>query len=207
MISVKQNQEQKRLLEQATSHYQQAVNLAEGYLVNRGLSLQDAEYFRLGVVHQPLVGHEAYEGRLAIPYITPAGVVDLRFRAINHEEPKYLSLPGSETRLYNVNALFKATDWIAVCEGEVDTITLTKLGIPAVGVPGVKNIKSHHYRILADFQRIYVFADGDPAGKEFTKELARKVSGVTPIAIPEGEDVNSLFTKQGSDWFRGKVAA
>lgn len=204
---MKQNQEQKRLLEQATSHYQQAVNLAEGYLVNRGLSLQDAEYFRLGVVHQPLVGHEAYEGRLAIPYITPAGVVDLRFRAINHEEPKYLSLPGSETRLYNVNALFKATDWIAVCEGEVDTITLTKLGIPAVGVPGVKNIKSHHYRILADFQRIYVFADGDPAGKEFTKELARKVSGVTPIAIPEGEDVNSLFTKQGSDWFRGKVAA
>ena len=204
---MKQNQEQKRLLEQATSHYQQAVNLAEGYLVNRGLSLQDAEYFRLGVVHQPLVGHEAYEGRLAIPYITPAGVVDLRFRAINHEEPKYLSLPGSETRLYNVNALFKATDWIAVCEGEIDTITLTKLGIPAVGVPGVKNIKSHHYRILADFQRIYVFADGDPAGKEFTKELARKVSGVTPIAIPEGEDVNSLFTKQGSDWFRGKVAA
>jgi len=204
---VKQNQEQKRLLEQATSHYQQAVNLAEGYLINRGLSLQDAEYFRLGVVHQPLVGHEAYEGRLAIPYITPAGVVDLRFRAINHEEPKYLSLPGSETRLYNVNALFKATDWIAVCEGEIDTITLTKLGIPAVGVPGVKNIKSHHYRILADFQRIYVFADGDPAGKEFTKELARKVSGVTPIAIPEGEDVNSLFTKQGSDWFRGKVAA
>ena len=204
---MKQNQEQKRLLEQATSHYQQAVNLAEGYLVNRGLSLQDAEYFRLGVVHQPLVGHEAYEGRLAIPYITPAGVVDLRFRAINHEEPKYLSLPGSETRLYNVNALFKATDWIAVCEGEIDTITLTKLGIPAVGVPGVKNIKSHHYRILADFQRIYVFADGDPAGKEFTKELARKVSGVTPIAIPEGEDVNSLFTKQGSDWFKGKVAA
>ena len=204
---MKQNQEQKRLLEQATSHYQQAVNLAEGYLVNRGLSLQDAEYFRLGVVHQPLVGHEAYEGRLAIPYITPAGVVDLRFRAINHEEPKYVSLPGSETRLYNVNALFKATDWIAVCEGEIDTITLTKLGIPAVGVPGVKNIKSHHYRILADFQRIYVFADGDPAGKEFTKELARKVSGVTPIAIPEGEDVNSLFTKQGSDWFRGKVAA
>jgi len=204
---VKQNQEQKRLLEQATSHYQQAVNLAEGYLINRGLSLQDAEYFRLGVVHQPLVGHEAYEGRLAIPYITPAGVVDLRFRAINHEEPKYLSLPGSETRLYNVNALFKATDWIAVCEGEIDTITLTKLGIPAVGVPGVKNIKSHHYRILADFQRIYVFADGDPAGKEFTKELARKVSGVTPIAIPEGEDVNSLSTKQGSDWFKGKVAA
>ncbi len=163
--------------------------------------------FRLGVVSEPIVGHEQYEGRLAIPYISPSGVVDIRFRAINHEEPKYLGLPGSETRLYNVCSYFQATDWIAVCEGEIDTITLTKLGIPAVGVPGVKNIKSHHYRILSDFQRIYVFADGDPAGKEFTKDLSRRVSGVIPISIPEGEDVNSLFTKQGSVWFEGKVAA
>lgn len=159
------------------------------------------------MVSQPLVGHEQYEGRLAIPYLTPAGVVDIRFRAIRHEEPKYLGLPGSETRLYNVSAYFDATDWIAVCEGEIDTMTLTKLGIPAVGVPGVKNIKSHHYRILSDFDRIYVFADGDPAGKEFTKDLSKKVSGVISISIPEGEDVNSLFTKLGSEWFQGKVAA
>jgi DNA primase len=204
---VKQNQEQKKLLEQAASYYQNSIHLAEGYLVSRGLSLEDAKTFRLGVVAQPLVGHEQYEGRLTIPYITPAGVVDIRFRAINHEEPKYLGLPGSETRLYNVGAYFKATDWIAVCEGEIDTITLTKIGIPAVGVPGVNNVKSHHYRILQDFDRIYVFADGDQAGREFTKDLARKISGVIPIHIPEGEDVNSLFTKQGSNWFEGKIAA
>ena len=204
---MKQNQEQKKLLEQATSHYQKAIHLAEGYLTSRGLSLEDAEDFRLGVVAQPLVGHEQYEGRLSIPYITPAGVVDIRFRAINHEEPKYLGLPGSETRLYNVGSYFKATDWIAVCEGEIDTITLTKIGIPAVGVPGVNAIKPHHYRILQDFDRIYVFADGDQAGREFTKDLARRISGITPIHIPEGEDVNSILVKQGSDWFQGKVAA
>lgn len=204
---MKQSQEQKKLLELATSHYQKAIHLAENYLASRGLSLEDAQNFRLGVVSEPIVGHEQYEGRLAIPYISPAGVVDIRFRAINHEEPKYLGLPGSETRLYNVCSYFKATDWIAVCEGEIDTITLSKLGIPAVGVPGVKNIKSHHYRILSDFQRIYVFADGDPAGKEFTKDLSRRVPGIIPISIPEGEDVNSLFTKQGSQWFEGKVAA
>lgn len=195
------------MLEQATSHYQRAIHLAEGYLTSRGLSLKDAEDFRLGVVIQPLVGHEQYEGRLSIPYITPAGVVDIRFRAINHEEPKYLGLPGSETRLYNVGAYFKAGDWIAVCEGEIDTITLTKIGIPAVGVPGVNAIKAHHYRILQDFDRIYVFADGDQAGKEFIKDLARRISNVTPVHIPEGEDVNSILVKQGSDWFQGKVAA
>ena len=207
LVFVKQNQEQKRLLEQATSHYQKSINLAEEYLAKRGLSLADAEKFRLGVVNQPLVGHEAYENRLAIPYLTRAGVVDIRFRAIDYSEPKYLGLPGSETRLYNVEAYFQATDWICLCEGEIDTMTLSKLGYPAIGIPGVKNIKSHHYKILSDFDRIYVFADGDTAGRDFAKDLARKVAGVIPITIPDGEDVNSLFIKNGSDWFKGKVAA
>ncbi len=132
---MKQNQEQKKLLEQATSHYQKSINLAEEYLSKRGLSLADAERFRLGVVNQPLVGHEAYLNRLAIPYITRAGVVDIRFRAIDYSEPKYLGLPGSETRLYNVEAYFQATDWICLCEGEIDTMTLSKLGYPAIGIP------------------------------------------------------------------------
>lgn len=144
---------------------------------------------------------------MTIPYITKSGVVDIRFRAIDYSEPKYLGLPGSETRFYNVNAYFEATDWICLCEGEIDTMTLSKLGYPALGVPGVKNIKPHHYKILSDFDRVYVFADGDVAGRDFAKDLARKVSGVIPITIPDNEDVNSLFTKHGEQWFKEKVAA
>jgi len=204
---MKQSQEQRRLLEQASIHYQQDSHLAEQYLASRGLSLADAKRHQLGVVARPVVGHEAYEGRLSIPYLTPAGLVDLRFRAINHEEPKYLSLPNSATRLYNVKAFFEADDWICVCEGEIDTITLTKLGYPAVGIPGVKNIKNHHYRILADFEKIYVFADGDQAGREFAKDLARKLAGTIQILVPENEDVNSMFVKYGSQWFEDRIAA
>lgn len=146
-----------------------------------------------------------FEGRLSIPYITPSGIVDLRFRAINNEEPKYLSLPNSTTRLYNVTSFFEAKDWICVCEGEIDTMTLSKLGYPAVGIPGVKNIKRHYYRILADFDKIYVFADGDTAGKEFAKDLAKKLAGVVQIQLPDGEDVNSMFTKNGSQWFEERI--
>jgi DNA primase len=203
---MKQSLEQRRLLEQASIHYQQDIQQAEAYLNSRGLSLADAKRHQLGVVTRPVVGHEIYEGRLSIPYITPAGIVDLRFRSINHEEPKYLSLPNSATRLYNVKAFFEADDWICVCEGEIDTITLTKLGYPAVGIPGVKNIKNHHYRILADFEKVYVFADGDQAGREFAKDLARKLAGVIQIQIPENEDVNSMFVKYGSQWFEERIA-
>lgn len=205
LVFVKQNQEQKRLLEQATLHYQKSINLAEEYLDKRRISLADAERFRLGVVSEPLVGHETYQNRLAIPYLTRAGVVDIRFRAIDYSEPKYLGLPGSETRLYNVEAYFQATDWICLCEGEIDTITLSKLGFPAFGVPGVKNIKPHHFRILSDFDRIYVFADGDSAGKEFAKDLARRIPGVIQINIPEGEDVNSLFASNQQHLLTEKI--
>ena len=202
---MKQSLEQKKLLEKASDHYEQNVELAESYLKSRGLSLADAKRHRLGVVNKPVVGHEMFEGRLSIPYLTPSGMVDLRFRAINNEEPKYLSLPNSSTRLYNVKSFFEAKEWICVCEGEIDTITLSKLGYPAVGIPGVKNIKRHYYRILADFDKIYVFADGDTAGKEFAKDLAKKLAGVVQIQLPDGEDVNSLFTKNGSQWFEERI--
>jgi DNA primase len=203
--SVKQSPEQKRLLEQTALKYQQHINLAEEYLAKRGLSLQDVERFKLGVVAEPVVGHESYKGRLSIPYITEAGVVDIRFRSIDGIEPKYLGIPGATTHLYNVGAYFQATDWICLCEGEIDTITLSKLGFPAFGVPGVKNIKPHHFRILSDFDRIYVFADGDSAGKEFAKDLARRIPGVIQINIPEGEDVNSLFASNQQHLLTEKI--
>ena len=202
---MKQSPEQRKSLGQAASKYQESIGLAEGYLAKRGLSLQDVEPFKLGIVTEPVLGHESYTGRLSIPYITEAGIVDIRFRSIDGTEPKYLGLPGSTTRLYNVNSYFKSTDWICLCEGEIDTISLATLGYPAFGVPGVKNIKPHHFRILSDFDRIYVFADGDAAGREFSKELARRLPGVVQINIPEGEDVNSLFASNNRHLLTEKI--
>ena len=134
--------------------------------------------------------------------------MDIRFRSINGEEPKYMGMSGSETRLYNVKAISQATDFIAVCEGEIDAITLTqKCGIPAIGVPGANSWKRHYSKLLQDFERIYVFADGDQPGSDFGKKLAREVQGVIVINMPDGEDVNSIFNKQGAEFFMGKVAA
>lgn len=160
----------------------------------------------LGLVVEPLPGHDSYQGRLAIPYVTQSGVVDIRFRSIGPQEPKYMGLPGNETRLYNVNAVLTADDTIAICEGEIDTITLHyKVGINAVGIPGVNNWKKHYKKLLQDFETVVVFADGDQPGQDFAKKLSREISGMMVINMPEGEDVNSMFLKNGSQWFREKV--
>jgi DNA primase len=163
---------------------------------------------RLGVVIDPLPGHEQFRGRLAIPYITRSGVVDIRFRALGHEEPKYLGLPGAKTHMYNVRAVMEAENSIAICEGEIDTMVLHyKVGIPAIGVPGANAWKKHYRRMLQDFDTIYVFADGDQPGQDFARSLAREMQGVVTLTLPEGEDVNSIFLQHGKEYFLEKAKA
>lgn len=203
---MKLSRSQKVLLEKATNHYEDNLPLAEEYLLKRGIPLEVAETIRLGVVVDPLPGQEQFINRLAIPYITPSGIVDIRFRSMGPEEPKYLGYPGTQTRLFNVTALHTAKDFIAVCEGEIDAITLHYLcGIPAVGVPGVNSWKQHYTRLLQDFNTVFVFADGDQPGIDFAKSLAKELSSVIIINMPEGEDVNSMYLLHGSDYFKKKV--
>jgi 5S rRNA maturation endonuclease (ribonuclease M5) len=203
---VKQGQLQKELLGRAASKYAGSISLAADYLASRGITKEVALQARLGVVEEPEPGHEAYQGRLSIPYITKTGVVDLRFRSLNPAvEPKYMGMTGAETKMYNVLDIERAGDWIGVCEGELDTLTLSLLvGIPCIGVPGANSWKKHYTRLLADFERVFVFADGDQPGKEFASSLARELP-VTTISMDDGEDVNSSFVKYGADYIRKKM--
>lgn len=197
---------QKTSLGNAAKAYAQQIHLAEEYLASRGLPLQVARRAGLGIVTEPIIGHEQYTNRLSIPYITSTGVVDIRFRALGLQEPKYMGLPGAKTHMYNTKAIKEAGDYIAVCEGELDTVTLHHVvGIPAVGVPGATSWKPHYRRLLQDFEKIFVFADGDKAGHDFARHLSREVQGVVIIPMPEGEDVNSMYLKEGPDFFTSKV--
>jgi DNA primase len=203
---VKQNASQKDLLNKATAKYAESISQAEGYLKSRGIPLEVARLVSLGVVAEPEVGHEAFVGRLSIPYITKTGVVDLRFRSLNPAvEPKYMGMTGAETKMYNVLDVERAGDFIGVCEGELDTITLSAcVGIPCVGVPGANSWKKHYTRLLADFERVFVFADGDQPGTEFARSLARELP-VTIIQLPDGHDVNSMFVQEGASYFHKKI--
>ena len=204
---MKQSALQKELLGKATEKYSQNIYQAEDYLKQRGISQEVARLARLGVVVEPEVGHEAFVGRLSIPYITKTGVVDLRFRSLNPAvEPKYMGLTGAETKMYNVLDVEKAGDFIGVCEGELDTLTMSScVGIPCVGVPGANSWKRHYTRLLADFERVFVFADGDQPGTEFARSLARELP-VTIVQFPDGEDVNSLYVRHGAEFIRAKVS-
>jgi DNA primase len=200
---------QKTFFEQAVTRYQSdlaADTAAQVYLKTRGLLSPEAARFRLGLVTSPLAGDEQYRGRLAIPYLTPAGPVNIRFRCAQQHEcdghPKYLSREGAGTNLFNVLDLKKDSPFICVAEGEIDAMSLSLAGLPAVGVPGVDTWQKHFSRCLEDFEVIYAFGDGDKAGSKFSNFLARETRA-RPIRMPPGEDCNSIFVKGGADALRG----
>ena len=197
---------QKELLGKSVKKYAASIHLAEDYLASRGIPLEVARLAQLGVVAEPDTGHEQYAGRLAIPYITKTGVVDLRFRSLNPAvEPKYMGMTGAETKMYNVTDVERANDYIGICEGEIDTLIMARvIGVPCVGVPGANSWKKHYTRLLADFERVFVFADGDQPGTEFARSLARELP-VTIIQSPDGHDVNSLYLQEGSAYFYSKM--
>jgi hypothetical protein len=204
--------EQRRFFEQAATTYQAdlaADTGVQGYLTSRGLA-PGLDTFRLGVVRRPLVGHEQYAGRLAIPYLTPAGVVNMRFRCLRPHDckavecPKYLSADGAGTNLYNVLDLKKDSPFIVVTEGEIDAMSFSLAGIPAVGVPGVDAWQKHFARCLEDFEVVYAAGDGDKAGSKFNSLMAREVKA-RPLRLPRGADANALYAQGGADALRRLV--
>lgn len=197
--------EHRESLELAVGRYAEHLPEAAAWLEGRGIDLDLARSAGLGVVRNPLPQHAQYVGRLAIPYLTDHGPVNMTFRCLSFHNckevgghGKYEKMKGWGSNLYGVRSLSRAEDWIAVTEGEIDCLTLDCVGIPAVGVPGAENWQPHWYNVLEDFSRVYVFTDGDDAGEGMWERFSHELKGsALRVRLPAGEDVNSIYVKHG----------
>lgn len=201
--------EQRLYLERATLQYASHLDEAAEVLAGRGLEMGLARSSALGVVRNPLPGHEMHEGKLCIPYLTDAGPVNLMFRCIkNHDHDghgKYVREHGIPSNLYNVQSIAQADEWIVVTEGEIDALIMKQIGVPALAIPGVKHWKEHWPNVFEDFSRVYLFEDGDDAGKELWNKMSHELSNVIRVTMPKGEDVNSMFLKRGAEYLIGRI--
>lgn len=211
----------KKLLEKATSHYEQKLLEEEGhstinYLKLRGITKETASFFRLGLVSEPLpeFGHDFQVGRLSIPYITQTGIVQMRFRALPYDgipgnpepSPKMKSEAGVSGTIYNARALMNTTDILAVCEGEPDTWSMHECGISAIGVPGANAWQKIYGRVLR-YRRVAIIADNDDHGEgmKFAEMVQQDVRGARIILMPQGYDANSFLVENGPEALRDRV--
>jgi DNA primase len=177
------------LHETAQRYHKGMTEEAYDYLEGRGITRDVAERFLLGVCD------DLYPGRLSIPYLRPAGTVAFAYRAITDDsKAKYLT--NHKRHLYNTADLDTAdqTGEIAICEGELDTITASALyGIPAVGIPGASNWKGfpHWRECFVGYQRIYVLADPDEAGSGLASALMESLPTARLVKLPG--DVNECW--------------
>lgn len=200
----------RRTLQEAAESYAQDVHLAADFLSARGITETVARGNLLGVVHEPIPGHERFVGMLSLPYVTPAGVVALKFRQLDPERtPKYDAPSGQTARLYNVAALHTAGDMVAVCEGELDALVMHHVvGIPAVGVPGASNWQAHWSRCFMDYESVVVIGDNDVKedgsnpGLKHARRVVKEVRGGRPVLPPSGLDLTEWVQAEGVETVR-----
>lgn len=199
-------------LEMATARYHENVEAVASFLVSRGIGKEAAFAQRLGLVSDPMVGHERFVGHMSIPYRTVAGTVAIKFRCIADHICKdvgcqrYDQPSGQKVHLYNAGVLATTrADVVAVCEGELDAILCThELGIPAVGTAAGTWL-DHYPRCFADFEEVIIIADHDvkPDGSSPGIKHAKKVQSTIPrsriVTPPAGMDLGEWFITEGRE--------
>jgi DNA primase len=216
---LKVSDSQKSWLGGLADRYHEALTPeVRSYLESRGLERTVVDGARLGVVVNPDAAHVQFEGRLSIPFITPTGVVFIRFRCLedhdckeedkrrrefnkNWGHGKYEGPSKTDTHLYNVLALHDSETVVGVAEGELDALVATAAGLPSVGVPGANNWKPFYSRLFDDFERVIILGDGDTAGREFANNLTGTLPNAIPRPMPKDEDVSSFVVKHGAGPF------
>lgn len=184
----------------AARHYHDQLESVLPYFEGRGFTRQHCVMFGLGAVEEPLPGHELFKGRAVLPYVTPTGVVGLKFRCpedhkcseLDHQ--KYLGLPGAHMLMFNTRAFLFDSEVIVLTEGELDAMAVQMLtGLPAVGYPGTQSWQHCWDRAFTGYQRVLIMADGDKPGRDSAKALAKRIPQADVIYLPDRQDSNSLL--------------
>jgi len=126
---------------------------------------------------------------------------------------------GSSVSLYGVESLTKETDYVVICEGELDMLVLETQSLIAVtSTGGAGTFKKEWVEKLRDLKEIYLAFDRDEAGQKGAEKLIQILSEELPqtriyrINFPnrmkEGKDVTDYFVtnKGGVDEFMYKLA-
>lgn len=200
-------------MEEATAGYAAALTgAAARLLLARGLDRKTVDTFRVGVVAEPMPGHERYRGWLSIPYLDKDGkALSMRFRCMadhvhrDFGHGKYMSMFEEPSRVFNVRAIHEAGDTLHICEGEFDAMVLTMVGLPAIAIPGASAWSNHHRRMIAGFSKVYVWGDPDEAGAEFVQRVCRACRAARGVRLRDG-DVTETFQAGGASALHALIA-
>ena len=144
-----------------------------------------------------------YKGRLIIPFKYDEEMYYFQARALEWETPKYLNPTGTYVKPSNILYPFSyEEDYVVVCEGPLDAISLQIQGINATATMGCK-VSPIQASTLQEFGgKVIIGYDNDEAGSRGLEkfELLRKSYRMPEFYIctppPTYNDWNEAHTQQ-----------
>ena len=153
-----------------TSDHPDIAKIRE-YIDGRGFTEETIRHFGL---HASISGQRK-EPVLGIPYFEADKVPLVKFRRILPDaKPKYLRTKGSQSPLFNADAIRNLRQVILV-EGELDAISLWQLGFPGVASTSLgakKDMPDEWKSLLENADDIILLYDDDNAGQTSAQRLA-----------------------------------
>lgn len=107
------------------------------------------------------------------------------------------STKGTKRCLYGKNIIDENTSEIVICEGEIDALSWSSWGIPAVSVPnGVSDFEwmDLDWDWLSQFEKVYVSMDMDDPGQQAAQDVCKRLGlhRCYIVAIPK-KDANECL--------------
>lgn len=152
-------------------HCQTPKSRVREWLASRGIEDRTITAFKIG---EQLRDGKAYA---VLPYLRDGELVNVKYR--NPDQKRDMRQEGgAEPCLFGWHLIEPKARTVAICEGEIDAMTLWQAGIPALSVnAGAGN----HQWIESDWQRLERFSeiliafDNDEAGQKGAAEVIRRL--------------------------------
>jgi len=165
------------------------VDWDHGYLRQRGMARETAQYFGVGFY----AGPGMMSGRLVIPVHDEAGrLVAYCGRSLDGRSPRYKLPFGFRKSLVLFN-LYRAAatghDTVVVVEGFFDCMRIHQSGFPGVvALMGTSLSAAQQKLLLGRFRHIVLLLDGDRAGRAGSACIAERLAGRCSVTIMELDD-------------------
>ena len=123
-------------------------------------------------------------------------------RRIGNNEPRYINLYNVKTDIFNMQIVnyLKKDEYLYICEGVTDVISMHENGHKAIGILGASGFKKEWAYRLRNY-KLRIMPDNDTAGESFAKKVHAAFRDIgKPIEV-----VKMTGGKDYSEWVKNKV--
>jgi KaiC/GvpD/RAD55 family RecA-like ATPase/5S rRNA maturation endonuclease (ribonuclease M5) len=175
------------------------------YLINtRKINVDTIQKYKLGIVNMQPPNWDSITKFLCIPHFFKNSLMNAKFRSLPPAKKGFTRIPGAASILFNYDNIDVTKQYIYVCEGELDAITLAQAGesnVVSITV-GAKSFNPDWFDLLNPFKIIYIVLDNDLAGQEGANTLADRLGRDKCYNVLLPKSINNESVKDINDYFK-----